>query len=124
MPIKITLRDAVGFKVKGVVNDETGTPQDFEFFLTAKRLKAGELDDAIKRLEQPVTVQGEAPSQPYTRATELLADVITGWQGVRAEDDTPMPYSADALRTLCELPGLPMLIVSAYFGEVAARAKN
>ena len=97
------------FKVKGTVKDGAGVDQAFAFDLEATRINQ---DDA-----QAIINSGE-------KTVDIMADLVTGWTGVKDGTST-IEYSSDNFRALCrEYPGLSNLIFSTYFGEVGAKAKN
>lgn len=109
MAIKIVVSNKVGFKIKGSLNNEAGTPEPFEFSVVAERLDT----DAI-----------QSATQNEGTLVDFLASVITDWKGVKDEDGTVVPYSEEALRQLCKIPGVAGLMFSAYFTEAGAKAKN
>lgn len=109
MAIKIVVSNKVGFKVKGSITNEAGTPEPFEFTVVAERLDT----DGI-----------EATTRSEASMVDFLAQIITDWKGVKDEDGAPVPYSEEALRQLCKIAGLVGLMFSAYFAEVGAKAKN
>ena len=111
MAIKIVVSDTVGIKVKGTINDATATPQPFEFRLTCLRLDSDQITDKLKN-ESDATI------------VDFLADIVEGWSGVRDAQDQPLPYSVDALRQLCKIPGVPGLAFRTYMAEVGAKEKN
>ena len=53
-----------------------------------------------------------------------MVDVIKDWRGVKAKDSTVLPYSADAYRQLCKIPGIAAMAYRTYLGEVGAKEKN
>lgn len=109
MAIKITVSNKVGFKVKGSINNEAGVAEPFEFSVIADRLTTEEI---------------QLISQGSDSLIDFLASVITDWKGVKDEDGAPVPYSEDALRQLCKIPGAAGVIFSTYFAEAGAKAKN
>jgi hypothetical protein len=110
--IKITVSDIAGFKVDGVINDAAGNPQAFDFSLTATRLSG---DDVDAKLNGDYT----APA-----IMAFMLEVNKGWSGVRDADDKPLPYSEDAFRELCKIPGVLFLAYKCYREQTGARAKN
>jgi hypothetical protein len=111
MAIRIVVSNTVRFKVKGVINDASGSPQPFDFSLTCRRLPAAELKERLQNAGD-------------TDAADFLAEVIEDWSGVRGEDDQAVPYSVPALLALCQIPGLATVAFRAYLGEVGAKEKN
>lgn len=109
MSIKIVISDTVGIKVKGSINDAAGVAQPFDFALTCTRMDA----DAIT-----AKLSGAGTS------VDFMVDVTTGWSGVRDADDKPLPYTEDAYRALCKIPGLANIAFNAYLAESGAKAKN
>jgi len=109
--IKIVISDTVGIKVKGTINDASGVAQPFDFALTCTRLDAEQIQAKLK-------------SESESSITDFLLDVITGWSGVRDADDKPLPYTEDALRQLCKIPGVSSLAFKTYLVEVGAKEKN
>lgn len=110
MAIKIVVSNKVGFKVKGSINNEAGVPEPFEFTVTANRLDTDAIEAATRGSEGTLV--------------DFLATVLIDWKGVKDEDGTAIPYSEEALRQLCKIPGLAGLTFQAYFAEVGAKAKN
>lgn len=120
MAIKIVVADKVGFTVAGVSNDADGNEVEFDFKLTAKRLKGPELIEQQKSL-----IIAEAKSGTATAIAEILPNLITNWSGPRDESDAPLAYSPAALTTMLEnYSGMAMLIWRAYLANVGAKAKN
>lgn len=111
MGIKIVIEDKVRFKVKGVIRDGNGIDQPFDFHLTCLRLDA----DAIK---------GRLSSDSDSSIVDFLADVVEDWTGVRDADEKAVPYSEDALRALCKIPGVAAVAFRTYLAECGAREKN
>lgn len=109
MAIKIIVSDTVGFKVKGTINDAAGNPQPFDFKLTCTRLETDALATKIKS-------EGSI--------TDFLLDVVTDWYDVKDEDGKQIPFSADALRQLCAIPGVAYVAYRTYTTEVGAKEKN
>ena len=111
MAIKIIVSDTVGFKVKGSINDAAGTAQPFDFGLTCVRLDNDQIQAKLK-------------DQPEASLVDFMVDVIKDWRGVKAENSTVLPYSADAYRQLCKIPGIAAMAYRTYLGEVGAKEKN
>ena len=109
MAISLTLSSKVRFKVKGSINDEAGIAQPFDFSLTCIRHDA---DQVQAKLESDGSI------------VDFLTDVVEDWSGVRDADKAVVPYSADALRALCKIPGVARLTFNAYLVEVGAKEKN
>ena len=120
MAIKITISNHVGFTVKGTSNDADGKEQPFEFNLTTKRLDEDEMT-AVKAL----LIADAARSGNHSAVIDKLVEITTNWAGVRDDDDAPMPYSADGLRTLLKSHmGLGLLVWRTYLAESGAKEKN
>lgn len=120
MAIKITISDKVGFAVKGIINDADGKEQPFDFNLTAKRL-----DEEALNATQTILVTDAAKTGNHGAITDQLIDIITNWSGVRDETDAPLPYSADAMRSLLKSHrGLALLVWRTYLSESGAKEKN
>lgn len=111
MSIKIVISDTVGFKVEGAINNEAGNPEPFDFSLTCARLDADQIQAKLK-------------DQPEASLVDFMVDVIKDWRGVKAENSTVLPYSADAYRQLCKIPGIAAMAYRTYLGEVGAKEKN
>jgi len=109
--IKIVISDTVGFKVRGSINNESGIPQPFDFFLTCVRLD----HDAI---------QTKLKSDSDASVIDFMVDVIESWVGVRDADDKPMDYTEAAYRKLCKIHGVAQVVFQTYLTEVGAKAKN
>lgn len=111
MAIKIIVSNIVGFKVKGTINDAAGIAQPFDFSLTCKRLNAEQIQAKLK-------------SDTDTSITDFMVDVVSGWSGVKDEDDKQLPYSEEALRQLFEIAGVAGVSFRTYMSEVGAKEKN
>lgn len=110
MTICIEVSDTVAFRVSGHINSATGTAQPFDFKLTADRLDT----DAIAAAFEDTSVN----------TTEFLVRVVRDWSGVRAPNGDTVPYSAEALRRLCKIPGVSAVAFKTYLAEVGAKEKN
>ena len=111
MSIKIVVSNTVGFTVKGVINDAAGVPQPFSFKLIAARRESEQIQTRLK-------ADGEST------LIDFLSDIIEDWSGVRDADDKAIPYSVDALRQLCAIPGVAAVAFRTYIAEVGAKEKN
>lgn len=111
MAIKIVVSDTVGIKVKGAINDANGIPQPFDFRLMCMRLDADQISYKLK-------------SESEASMADFLVDVVEDWSGVRDETDKPVPYSADAMKQLCKIPGVANVAFRTYLAEVGAKEKN
>lgn len=110
MAISLIVSDQVRFKVKGTINDATGAPTPFDFWLTCKRLKAEALQAALKDRD--------------TEIADFMATVVTGWAGVRGQDGDEAAYTPDALAQLLSIPGVAGVAFRAYLSESGAKEKN
>lgn len=111
MAIKIEVSDTVGIPVKGTINDAAGIAQPFSFKLVCKRLGVDEFQATLKD-------RGDSP------IVDFLAEVTTDWHDVRDDDNKQLPYSSDALRKLCKIPGVAGVAFRSYQIEVGAKEKN
>jgi len=111
MAIKITVDDMVGFKVKGTINDAAGVAQPFDFGLTCKRLSADQITAKLR---------GDSDAS----ITDFMVDVVTGWSGVKGDDDKPVSYTPEQLRALFQIPGVGGVAFRTYLLEVGAKEKN
>lgn len=110
MAISIQISDTVGFKVKGVINDSAGIAQPFDFKLTCNRLTSEEIQAAISDKEETLG--------------DFLATVVQDWSGVKDAANANVPYSTDALKQLCKIPGVAFLAYRTYLSECGAKEKN
>lgn len=111
MAIKIVISNTVGIKIKGTINDDRGIAQPFDFGLTCTRLDTDEIQDKLK-------------SDSEASLTDFMADVVENWSGVRDSEDKQIPYTEDALRQLCKIPGVANVAFKTYLAEVGAKEKN
>ncbi len=111
MAIKIIIEDVVGFKVKGTLNDAAGIAQPFDFTLTCARLDADQIQAKLK-------------DETDASFCDFMLDVVQGWGGVRDSDNKPEPFTKEAYRQLCKIPGVSALAFRTYLNEVGAKAKN
>lgn len=111
MAFKLIARNSVNVPVKGVLSDDAGQPERFEFTLQCRRLGADALRDKLKN-------GGERSVKSF------MQDVAEGWRGVQGADGQPLPFTDDNLDALLDTPGLAQLAFEAYLQEQAAKAKN
>lgn len=109
MPIKIVVSNTVGIKVKGTINNEAGVPEPFDFGLTCKRLD-------VESIKTKIASEGDM--------IDFMLDVNIDWSGVKDEANQPVPYSAQAFRDLCKLPGVANISYTTFLLESGAKAKN
>lgn len=114
MPISITVASVVKFIVKGSIKDDKGVDQNFTFGLTCNRIEEEEIAERMSGFSGSIT----------GFATEFLESAIIDWSDVLDDNKKPVPYSADAWRQLCRIPGLPVVALAAYRQESGAKAKN
>jgi len=114
--ISIAISDSVRFKVAGAINDESGRPQPFDFWLTARRLKdTAEVQQHLDALRA---------SESKTPLTDAMVDLLRDWSGVTDPGGQTMPFSPDNARQLLNMPGLASLAHATYLREVGAKEKN
>lgn len=111
MAIKIVVSNKVKFKVKGVIRDENGIDQPFDFSLLCTRLDADQITSKLK-------------SDTSDSIVDFMADVVEDWTGVKDAEDAALPYNEATFRQLCKLPGVAGVAFRAYMQEVGAREKN
>lgn len=111
MAISIVVSDTVGIKVTGSINNASGTPVPFNFHLICTRLDADQIQEKLK-------------TESDASLIDFLADITTGWSGVKDADDTFLDYSESNLRRLCKLPGIAGIAFRTYLAEAGAKEKN
>lgn len=111
MSIEIEISDTVGFKVKGSYNNSKGQPVAFDFQLECERLEQDDLQAAIN-------------DQGNTLLIDFMLGINKGWTGVKDKEGKPVPYSEEAFRKLCRIPGMARTAFQAYLGEVGVKEKN
>lgn len=114
MAFKLTIGNVVEVPVKFDVKDG-GATRSFSFALLASRMPEGELL-AMSKEDDEATV------------ADYLAGKITGWRGqtlvVGDEDGEPVPFSAESLRCMFSLSGLPGVVFRAYVAACGAKGKE
>lgn len=108
MAIKIVLSALVKFPVKGELNDEKGAKVPVHFTLTCERHPADKWKDIF----------GDE------KLSTGFAKITKDWSDVQDAEGKPVPYSADALDQLFQIPGLAQLAYVAYATESGVKAKN
>lgn len=103
--ISDTARFTVKFSLRG--GDGSDKPSSFEFL--ADRVS---VDEYKQVLDEGGTF------------ADFLVRVGKGWEGVRDGNGTPVDYSEDALRKICNIPGLASLMFKLYGAEVSVKEKN
>lgn len=111
MTICIKVSPTVQFTVKGSINDERGQAQPFQFRLTCKRLDTEQFREATRDIE----------GRPLV---DFMVPLVEGWSGVKDPKGDDVPYTPEALRELCRIPGVAQLVLNTYAIEAGARAKN
>lgn len=117
MAISIVVSDIVRFKVAGLINDEHGVPQPFDFKLTAQRIKDIEVVQSHWRVLL-------ANTENATQVADALLPYMKGWSGVKDEGGQDLPFTEESFRALMRLPGLALLTNSAFLRECGAKEKN
>lgn len=109
MSICLVIDDVVKFNVKGTFTDRNGKDQAFSFTLECDRVDTDTIEDHL--------AQGGKFLDFFTQHTRT-------WSGVLSADKSVVPFSADAIKQLFALPGVPLLTWRRYLEEIAAKSKN
>lgn len=110
MSINIVIEDKVTIKVAGTINTATGIAKPFDFKLTCLRLDSEEIEARIKDAD--------------TSVVDFMLEIIEDWSGVRGPEEAIVPYTEDAYRKLCKIPGVGRVAYISYLTEVGAKVKN
>lgn len=110
MAFKLVVRNKLRVPVKGAISDDDGAPVDFDFVLLCKRLNQDQIDAVVKDEKKSVR--------------QFLTEVTTGWDGILAEDGTPLAFSPEELTKVLLQAGMHSVCYGAYLKEVGAIAKN
>jgi hypothetical protein len=110
MAFKLVKRNKIAVTVKGTLPDENGKPVNFDFKLHCRRMNQDEVDVAIKDKNGAVKI--------------FIRDIVEGWEGVLADDGTPLDFSPEQFDDMIDNVGVPVMIMRAYLEQVAAVAKN
>lgn len=111
MAFKLVQRNTCIVPVQGVISDDNGKPERFEFSLLCRRLSSTEIKAATENLKD-------------RSLSDFLCDVVEGWRNVFDAEGQPVPFHAEAFEHLMDVPGVAVLAVESYFREVGAKAKN
>lgn len=109
MAFNIEISDTARFAVKFNIRDGSGSDKPSSFDFIAHRVS---VDDYKKALDEGGTF------------ADFLARVGINWEGVRDGNGTPVDYSEDALRRICNIPGMASLMFKLYGIEVSVKEKN
>jgi len=110
MAFKLVQRNSCQVPVKGVLKDDDGKLERFEFTLTCRRLGASELKAALDDKERSVV--------------DFVHGLAEGWSGVTDADGNDVRFSQEALNRLLDTPGVARLAFDSYLVEQAAKEKN
>ena len=111
MSFKLIVRNTVSVPVKGVISDEAGKPERFEFRLQCRRMGADDLKATISKDSERSVI-------------DFMADVVQGWSGVMDDSGAAVPFDDDAARRLFDIAGVANLAFSSYLAENGAKEKN
>ncbi len=111
MSFKLIVRNTVSVPVKGVISDDAGKPERFEFRLQCRRMGADDLKGAINKDSEKSVI-------------DFMADVIEGWSGVQDDMGAAVPFGDEAARRLLDIPGVANLAFTSYLSENGAKEKN
>jgi len=111
MSFKLIVRDSVSVNVKGLIADESGKSDRFEFRLQCRRMGADALKTSIKTDVEKSVI-------------EFMQDVVEGWSGVVDDNGAVIEFSDDAARRLLDIPGVANIAFTAYLAENGAKEKN
>jgi hypothetical protein len=112
MAFRLYVSNTITVPVAGKLPGADGKPAAFSFSLQAKRLSQSALRDIVDSNQRTVP--------------ELLADVVTGWDGVLDDDSNQVPFTPANLAALLEIVGMAGVIFGAYLESCGAKgtAKN
>lgn len=111
MSIPLVLSDKVGIKVVGTYKSAAGAAVPFDFNISCERLDTEQIDLRLKEKTDETV-------------TDFMLEVIQDWSGVCDEAGKPVPFTAEAYRALCKIPGVAMLTFRTYLEDVGAKEKN
>ncbi len=109
---KLAIKNTAQVKVKFNMKDK-GVDRLFAFTLDCTRLEQEAIAERLANKESTVM--------------EFMRDLVTDWSGqllVLLADDTPAPWSPEALGVLLNVPGVANVIFTAYLKDVGATTKN
>jgi hypothetical protein len=111
MGISIVISNRVKFKVQGTIKSESGVDKPFDFYLICRRLDQEQL-------------AAKFSDNPELSLTDYMLEIIEDWQGVRDGNEQQLPFSEDAWRQLCKIPGMAAVASRTYHAEIGAKEKN
>jgi hypothetical protein len=109
---KLAVKDTAQVKVKFTLKDK-GVDRLFAFTQECTRLEQDLISERLAEKEKTVM--------------EFMRDLVTGWSGqllVLLADDTPAPWSPEAMEVMLNVPGVANVIFTAYLKDVGATTKN
>lgn len=112
MAFKLAIANIVHVPIKFSVNN-AGKEVVHQFSLECTRLNQAEVTAKTKEVGALIS--------------EFIKGVAKNWADqklVLDDDDTPVPFSAEALDMMLSLTGLPMVAFNAYLRECGAKEKN
>ena len=83
-------------------------------------------DAEFKRITQSrIRQMGEQIENNEITESELVTEVLLGWDGINDEDGNPIKFSQKALAQVIDVPMLATCISKAFFDSIAgAKRKN
>lgn len=90
-----------------------GSPQKYPFTAEFRRLKLSELEDLMAR------IRDKGLSDP-----DVLREVVSGWAQVVDEAGSELPFSADALEQVLEIPEACRALVNAFMTKVTGARRG
>jgi hypothetical protein len=110
---KLAIKDTVQVKVKFTIKDK-GVDRLFAFTLDCTRLAQDVVSERLSDKDKTVM--------------DFMRDLITGWDTsqrlVLLPDDTPAPWSPEAVDAMLDVSGVGHVIFTAYLKDVGATTKN
>lgn len=122
MSIKLIVRDVVWVAIKGVIPDENGKPERFEFRLKCRRLVTDELKNLAQKY--PLAAKNGKEEIESVDIAACMMDVAQDWDGVHDDMGNAVAFSASALERLFDTVGLAGIAFNAYLPLIQAKEKN
>ena len=94
-----------------------------QFTATFARLPPREVQDRLKALAEP----DQGIEDRYERENDFMAEILLGWEGIKDDQDVPVPYTPDTRAALLDIGEVRRALFEAYFESALGRraeAKN
>jgi hypothetical protein len=109
--------------VKIVLAIDNGKREVSTFDAEFKRLKQSRINELLQQVRDQE--RGRSENDTLIQDTEIVKELLVGWDGVNDDSGAPIPFSEAALDQLVDIPTVAGQIIKTWFESLQeAKRKN